>query len=408
MIASLAAGENQPNLVREYKKDDAALIELSKDGKLILTRGARTTACQGKKGRCRVDVLTVYEALTGKQLAEYASKPDAIFSAPGFVEGQNVSAVEVSYDSLEKRSIRTGLHWNLLSGVRTDFLGVENFMPVCPLDNSRFLAVITTESGSLSSVLAIADASGLHKLNQPELALNPYDVGAGNTYDQFFVMSGNCTAWRSGSRYLVQSAGADRAFYWVSTNVSDAPQFCLAFPGERVHGYTVSPDGALLAVITGAGGLPVGAPSYHVFLNVFDARDCRALRRVELSFPEKSTWITPLLNPKARYRNNVAFFNQFARRLAVSPDDKMLAIAYGIFKDPDGLAFFGLYSLSDGHRLSTVPGDKYRCGIHGAIFFDELHCQAAPIKGTVQFSPDSRMLFATSRYLHQLNVSVVK
>jgi len=57
LIASLAAGEDQPIPVREYKKDDAALIELSKDGKLILTKGSRPTVCQGKKRKCRVEVL---------------------------------------------------------------------------------------------------------------------------------------------------------------------------------------------------------------------------------------------------------------------------------------------------------------------------------------------------------------
>jgi hypothetical protein len=104
--------------------------------------------------------------------------------------------------------------------------------------------------------------------------------------------------------------------------------------------------------------------------------------------------------------DNVAFSDQFARQIAFSPDNRLLALSYGISRDPHGLAFFGLYSLSDGRRMATLPGDVYRCGIlHGALLNDELHCPIAPLDGVVQFSPDSKLLFASSEHLHEWNVS---
>ena len=361
LLASLDAAENQPILVHEYKKDNADLIELSWDGRLILTKGSRWTGCHGRKGRCRVEILAVYEVLTGKQLGEYISKDDGLFSAAGFVQGQSVSAAEISYDSQKRRIVTNGLLWDPVSGTHTDFLflNAEDVTPVCPLEGDQFLAVIYRKSNPGTSLLAIVDAIGLHELQQPQLPRFSFDFPMG---DQSFVsMRANCTAWKAGSSYLVQSAGAERSLHWVSTQSIESSKACRTFPSERVHGYAVSPDGTLVVVMTGVGELPVGAPGYHVFLNMLAARDCSALRRVELLFPEKPTWKTPLLNPKARYRNNVAYSDQFARRITISPDNKMLAITYGVFSDPNGLAFFGLYSLSDGRRLSTVPGDAYKC-----------------------------------------------
>ena len=94
--------------------------------------------------------------------------------------------------------------------------------------------------------------------------------------------------------------------------------------------------------------------------------------------------------------------------MAISPDNKLLAVSYGMFRDPNGFAYFDLYSLPDGRRLATLAGDAYKCGIfHGALLSDELHCSAAPISG-VQFSPDSQTLFASSKHLREWNVSALK
>jgi hypothetical protein len=118
-----------------------------------------------------------------------------------------------------------------------------------------------------------------------------------------------------------------------------------SFPGERIHGYAVSPDTALLAVMTGTGDLPVGGVGYRAFLNVWDGKNCEALRRLPLQFPEKPSWTAPPSYPERKRPNNVPFFHQFATHIAISPDNSKLALAYGLYRDPDGIAFFGLYSL---------------------------------------------------------------
>ena len=114
------------------------------------------------------------------------------------------------------------------------------------------------------------------------------------------------------------------------------------------------------------------------------------------------------MNPKAKYLDNVAFADQFSKHIAISPDHKMLALTYGIFRDPHDYTYFGLYSMGDGRRLATLSGDVYHCGIlYGGLLQDSLQCAAAPIRGGLQFSPDSQTLFATSKHVHQWNVSAL-
>jgi hypothetical protein len=104
--------------VREYKKDNAALVDLSYDGQLILTKGERMANCRGQTRKCRFEVLAVYEARTGNLLRELVSNDDGRFGAPGFMQANRVSAVETTYDSEERKVIRTGLQWDPVSGVR--------------------------------------------------------------------------------------------------------------------------------------------------------------------------------------------------------------------------------------------------------------------------------------------------
>jgi hypothetical protein len=166
----------------------------------------------------------------------------------------------------------------------------------------------------------------------------------------------------------------------------------------------MSPDGTMIAVVTSVGKIP-GDLNYSVYVNLLRAEDCTPLHRYLLSFPEKGEVKSGLFNDKT-YLDHVPFSGQFARILAISPDNQTLAVAYGIYKDPHGYAYFGLYSLKDGHRMATLPGDAYKCGIlHGALLSDQLWCSSAPIKNELKFSPDSRTLFTTSEHIRQWDVS---
>ena len=82
-------------------------------------------------------------------------------------------------------------------------------------------------------------------------------------------------------------------------------------------------------------------------------------------------------------------------------------MSYGVFKSPDGVAFFGVYSLENGSRLATLRADAYRGGFWRAVLRNSevLWAESAPINGMLTFSPDSRFLFATSEHIYQWDVS---
>lgn len=373
------------------------MLDLSRDGKLILGLEVRKVECPAGLHSCTRDFLVVYDAATGRKLGERTGPEQWNFGAAGFTDGHQVSAVTL-------QSRQTWIRWDPAAGtVGETRFPEEDLWPVCPLDGDRFLVVLDHKPDPAHALIEFADTAGLHGLRQPAVA----NMGL-NRFPLF--LRANCRAWRSGRFFLIPGDGPDPTLDWVSTDPAELYRTCRSFPGERVHGYAISPDGTLVAVVTGAGKIPVGGPDYRTYLNVLAAGDCSVLRRFPLAFPEKAKWRPgPILNRKAGFLDNIAFADLFARQLAISPDNRMLAVAYGIMRDPNGFAYFGLYSLADGHRISTLAGDAYRCGIwHGALLNDELHCQTAPFDGAVLFSPDSQKLFGTSKVLHRFNVSGLK
>ena len=111
---------------------------------------------------------------------------------------------------------------------------------------------------------------------------------------------------------------------------------------------------------------------------------------------------------RKKHVDNSLFLHQLASRIAISPDNKKLALAYGIFKSSDGDAHFGLYSLSDGRRLATLRGSKNRGGLLQGLKSEMIWAESAPISGILQFSPDSRMLYAGSKGVFQWDISGLK
>ncbi len=122
------------------------------------------------------------------------------------------------------------------------------------------------------------------------------------------------------------------------------------FPGEIIRGLTVSPDLSLLAIVTTSRDIYEDRqyqPINKVFLNVLQAKDCKLLRRLILPFPDiKPVWRAPLLAPNNKYLDNELFKDQLASSMAISPDNTKLALAYGVYKSSDGIAFGLFLSLT--------------------------------------------------------------
>ncbi len=102
------------------------------------------------------------------------------------------------------------------------------------------------------------------------------------------------------------------------------------------------------------------------------------------------------------------FPEQFARSVAISPDNTKLAVSYGISKGISGLSFFGVYSMTDGHRLATLEGDTYTPSLWDIFVGDTYSAHEAPIAGTLGFSLDSKTLYASSDHLRQWDISKSK
>ena len=169
------------------------------------------------------------------------------------------------------------------------------------------------------------------------------------------------------------------------------------FEGERIHGYAIAADGSLVAVITS-----LREDSQHrTFLNVLDGQNCRELKRFELNFPEKIERRPAFLLFGPKHVTNVPFPDQFARSVAISPDNTKLAVSYGISRGISGLSFFGVYSMMDGHRLATLEGATYTPSLPDIFIGDIFSASGAPIAGTLGFSPDSNSLYTSSDHLRQ-------
>jgi hypothetical protein len=217
----------------------------------------------------------------------------------------------------------------------------------------------------------------------------------------------DCRNWRSSATYLLEGTQGNGdvegvRFFQVSTNPPVPYRLCEFVPTEQIHGHAVSPDGSIAVVITGVGDTggsgDVMGPDYRVFL-----------RRVELAFPEKPRERTPLLAPKNKYFAGARLAGVFAKRLAVSPDNTKLVIAYGVRTGDlhsNAVAFFGIYSLADGRRLATLEGDTFRNGLWQALLSgDSVPTRSAPIEGALLFSPDSREIYAGSKRTWHWNLA---
>ncbi len=432
LLATGIAGEAQPKVLKEFK--NAALVELSRDGHLILTSSFRPVKCVNGKNSCLNEVLTVYDNTSGKILGELISlKPSSYgipnrFLPPEFVNQREVRTIESTWDIQRKRSVNVLLIWDPISRseqrspIEIEF--PKDFWYQCPVNDDHLLGLGAAEiwppyvpfERNGQKYYDMGDPANRvpHHTSRPLQLLVP---GASTETiavitDTPFPLNGQfkCKAWRSGPSYLIEDARSGnsledihygKSLSWFSTESGAPIRPCHTFEDQRIHGYAISPDASRITIITSA----LSDPSYRTFLTVLDGATCAEMSRFELEFPEKPRSRSPLLAPSKKYSDNVPFGDQFARSIAISPNNRLVAVAYGISKGISGLAFFGVYSMSDGHRMATLKGDTFTPNLYEIFMLDIYAAREAPINGALQFSPDSKLLATSSQNFRQWDVS---
>ncbi len=433
LLAVGATAEPQPRVLREFK--NVALIELSADGHWILAASFRRVDCSDTRSACNSEVLTVYDTASGKPVGELISPkspPYGIpnrFLTPSFVEHGKVRTIESTWDGQRKDLNFVLVIWDPISRSeqRRPIEFPKSFDYQCPVDDGHLLGLGPQE---IRPPYVSIERNGQKYFDMgdpanrvPHQASRPLQVmapgGPAETIaviaDTPFPLNGGfrCKAWRLGTSYLIENAVSgdsleDRHFgkslAWFSTEPGTASRPCRAFEGQRIHGYALSPDGTRVAVITS----PLNEARYRPFLIVLDAGNCAEVGRFELQFPEQPRQRAPLLAPSRKYFDNVPFPDQFARMIAISPDNKLLAVAYGIIRGRSGSAFVGVYSISDGHRMTTLKGDTFTPSLYETVMLDIYRAREAPIDGAIQFAPDSQSLYTSSWSVRQWDVSKLR
>ena len=434
LLALVAVGEDQPKVVREFK--DSALIDISRDGKWLLMSSRRRVKCADGKDLCYGNILTVVDAATSKMIGELASKrnnddPKDIessqFLTPAFIDGRRVGTVEVYRDAQRKQSVREWLTWEPVTGLKeaAPTKLPKDFAYECPIDGQQLLGLGPREIWP-PYVPIERDGPTLYDTNDPrnraprhvsrplkilELDSTQRDIGALTDAPAPFQMQ--CAAWRSGNTYLLQDAEAGKNYpddifgkslTWFAAERGASARHCRIFEGQRIHGYAISVDGSLIAVVTSLRE----DSQRRTFLNVLEGQSCRELKRFELDFPEKPEQRSAFLLFGPKHATNVPFRDQFARSVAISPDKTKLAVSYGISRGISGLSFFGVYSMTDGRRLTTLDGDTYTPSLRDFFIGDIFSAREAPIAGTLGFSLDSNTLYTSSDHLRQWDISRLK
>jgi hypothetical protein len=191
--------------------------------------------------------------------------------------------------------------------------------------------------------------------------------------------------------------------------------------GELLDGYATSVDGELIVTITGYTENPevlftnrgdVSPPRQHTFMNVIDGRTGSSARRFELAFPEgEPRWIRPLLSPILTDSCVLSLTGESPSANGASRSDiarQNEDSGYGLIRNNDGSARFGLYSIGDGRRLTTIPGDVFHYGVFRGAISENVIASIAPIEGFLMFTPDSRTLFGASEHVWQWDVSSLR
>jgi len=163
--------DGEVHLLRQYTKDNAALVEVSTDGHFFLVRGTRRVPGCPVKRTCLASVLAVYEANARKSISELVSQEDGNLFDAGFVRGDAVNVIEQEWNSAPIH-----FEWNPDSGSRSviPWTVPGALVRTCVIDDRRLLVVDSDQlSKPFNTKFAVADASGLRALQQPTV---PYEL----------------------------------------------------------------------------------------------------------------------------------------------------------------------------------------------------------------------------------------
>jgi hypothetical protein len=165
-LAAFAVGD--ASLVRTYR--DAALIEISADGRLMLARSSarKVNNCPDQRPSCSADVLQAYETGTGESLGQLISRGGFHFGLARFSNDHLVAGVEQDWKSNPVR-----IEWDPVSGRRSEasFTFPKGGQLICALNGGGLLLGIADQSVMPSLFrLAVANAESVERLQQPDLA----------------------------------------------------------------------------------------------------------------------------------------------------------------------------------------------------------------------------------------------
>jgi len=388
-------------LIRTYGEGKTSsyseLLDLSNDGGLLLSNEVRFGRCPNGKPYCRFQKLVVHDTKTGQRIGELPSQAGGMehFLPARFGSGRTVLPL-----GAEGR-----IEWNPFTGeIRTVPLKRRGSR-FCLMDDGRVLAL--SEGKSRDQLNLISEQAGSTTLSNPD---SVHGRGPERDFD--------CRGWSSGQSFLFQGSESDRRLrlYWISASPNVPYRACWTQPDRYLYGYAVSPDGTLAVAITGSDDgdkdevdtWNVISPKQRIFLNVIQAGTCENLLRTELQFPHEPKVRATLLAPKNKYYANALLSDALAKRVAVSPDNTMVAISYGIRTGgvySSAVGYFGIYSLLDGRRLATLKGDVLRNGPWQAIRYGEWYATRWAPAEAIFFSPDSKTVYASSFRVWQWDIS---
>jgi hypothetical protein len=239
----------------------------------------------------------------------------------------------------------------------------------------------TQSLGCRVPVLAVYDVAGgrpVHSLDGP---MSDYFYGGAFTAD------GAVTARTIHSR--VRWAPAPGTVDWTPLSSAEKRELDGSERAARESGIVLSPDGTI--------GASVRKGEDHG-VDVYPLPAHAPIRRIRIDFPEARMEYVRLMG------------EQFAEALAISYDNRWIAIGYGQIYGTDwgsSKAFVGVYSLRDGHRAAVVAGQEYSRN----LFFELLRggdggpTAGIPLGHCIGFSPDGRWLYGTSKRLFAVDVS---
>ncbi len=117
VIPSWTVEKGKAVLIRKIKENSAALVDISKDGKFILTIGnGKGRNCNG----CRISIMAVYKTSNGMKVHEIATKDsNEYFRAAAFSNSQHVYAVKQSLSKSSHSSL-VMMDWDFISESHVD------------------------------------------------------------------------------------------------------------------------------------------------------------------------------------------------------------------------------------------------------------------------------------------------